>query len=538
MSKRDPSPEVLRIEQLVSQVKVGDIRLPKFQRPFVWKKADVLKLWDSVYKGYPIGSVLLWLTKEKLASERNIAGLMINERAEEYPTNYLLDGQQRLSTLCGGLYWNGNEKNSIWDIWFDCDKEEFLYPDDDEKRKVNLFPLSKLLETVDFLKESMKFQSVGAEGQRYQDNAVKLLSQVKDYKIAAVKIGDMSLGEVAPIFERINSSGRQLTMVDLMRAATWKDGFDLNDAIEEIKTSCEKKNFADIKDTHILRSISACTGRGIHKEDIEKLRDRTSDELKCATNNAVSAYKLAVDFLSTEIPLPSISYLPYALQLTYVVEFFNICPKPDIYKRKKLTQWFWETSLSLHYGKSNTGLITSDLSQIRAFARGDIDKPKVSSKINLDKLLEDNFILNKASSLTLALLLASGKPRSFLDGSLIDVSKSLAVINKLEYHHIFPKEMLSSKLQINKRQADFHANISMQNLTSNREISDTSPSAYFLKLEAGLGDHLEEVLASHFIPLEAFEFGKKNEYFEFIKLRKQALYNQIVKLVTVDSEVI
>jgi hypothetical protein len=67
----------------------------------------------------------------------------------------------------------------------------------------------------------------------------------------------------------------------------------------------------------------------------------------------------------------------------------------------------------LHYGKSNTGLITSDLSQIRAFARGDIDKPKVSSKINLDKLLEDNFILNKASSLTLALLLASGKPRSF-----------------------------------------------------------------------------------------------------------------------------
>jgi len=337
VSNRDPSPEVLRIEQLVNQVKTGDIRLPKFQRPFVWKKSDVLKLWDSVYKGYPIGSVLLWLTKEKLASERNIAGLIINEREEEYPTNYLLDGQQRLSTLCGGLYWDGNEKNSIWDIWFDCDKEEFLYPDEEDKKKVNLFPLSQLLDTRDFLKQSMKLQSAGEEGQRYQNNAVKLLNQVKDYKIAAVKIGDMSLSEVAPIFERINSSGRQLTMVDLMRAATWKDGFDLNDAIEEIKNTCEKKNFADIKDTHILRSISACTGRGIHKEDIEKLRDRSSDELKTATTNAVNAYKLAVDFLSIEIPLPSISYLPYALQLTYVVEFFNICPKPDIFKRKKLT---------------------------------------------------------------------------------------------------------------------------------------------------------------------------------------------------------
>ncbi|MFV5524675.1 DUF262 domain-containing protein [Acinetobacter variabilis] len=538
MSNRDPSPEVLRIEQLVNQVKTGDIRLPKFQRPFVWKKSDVLKLWDSVYKGYPIGSVLLWLTKEKLASERNIAGLIINEREEEYPTNYLLDGQQRLSTLCGGLYWDGNEKNSIWDIWFDCDKEEFLYPDEEDKKKVNLFPLSQLLDTRDFLKQSMKLQSAGEEGQRYQNNAVKLLNQVKDYKIAAVKIGDMSLSEVAPIFERINSSGRQLTMVDLMRAATWKDGFDLNDAIEEIKNTCEKKNFADIKDTHILRSISACTGRGIHKEDIEKLRDRSSDELKTATTNAVNAYKLAVDFLSTEIPLPSISYLPYALQLTYVVEFFNICPKPDIFKRKKLTQWFWETSLSLHYGKSNTGLITSDLAQIRAFAKGDIEKPLVSSKISLDKLLEDNFILNKASSLTLALLLASGKPRSFLDGSLVDITKSLAVINKLEYHHIFPKEMLFSKLGISKRQADYHANISMQNLTSNREISDASPSTYFLKLEKNLGEHLNDVLSSHFITPEAFELGKIDDYSGFIELRKQSLYEQIKNLVSAESEVL
>jgi len=51
---RDPKPDILRIEELVRKVKSGDIKLPKFQRPFVWNKKDVLKLLDSIYNGYPI----------------------------------------------------------------------------------------------------------------------------------------------------------------------------------------------------------------------------------------------------------------------------------------------------------------------------------------------------------------------------------------------------------------------------------------------------------------------------------------------------
>ena len=96
MSQYEPRPEVERIETLVRLVKDGHIKLPKFQRPFVWTKQNILDLMDSIYKGYPIGSILLWLTKQKLASERNIADLEITELEEEYPTNYLLDGQQRL----------------------------------------------------------------------------------------------------------------------------------------------------------------------------------------------------------------------------------------------------------------------------------------------------------------------------------------------------------------------------------------------------------------------------------------------------------
>ena len=140
-------------------------------------------------------SILLWLTKQPLASERKIGDLEINQRPEEYPTNYLLDGQQRLSSLCGALYWQGGNKKSPWNIVFDCDKEIFIYPKPDDEEKIYLFPLNKLIDTRDYLNQCKKFDA-SPNGARYQKNADKLLDSIKDYKIASVRIGDMNIDEV------------------------------------------------------------------------------------------------------------------------------------------------------------------------------------------------------------------------------------------------------------------------------------------------------------------------------------------------------
>jgi uncharacterized protein with ParB-like and HNH nuclease domain len=99
--RRDPKPSVERIEQLAQRIIDGDIILPKFQRDFVWGEEQVINLLDSISKNYPIGSILLWLSTQKLHSETNIAGLPFKDRPKEYPVNYLLDGQQRLSCICG-----------------------------------------------------------------------------------------------------------------------------------------------------------------------------------------------------------------------------------------------------------------------------------------------------------------------------------------------------------------------------------------------------------------------------------------------------
>src|SRR5262249_37841145 len=155
-------------------------------------------------------------------------------------------------------------------------------------------------------------------------------NSIKDYKIAAVTIGDMKINEVAPIFERINSTGRRLTIYDLMRAATWSGDFDLNDTVQLVRDSLADNSFERVPETHILSSISASEGYGINDADIESLRCKESHELEGAAKDCVAAYQLAVDFLTDEIPISSHAYLPYALQLTHLVEFFRIKSHPTL----------------------------------------------------------------------------------------------------------------------------------------------------------------------------------------------------------------
>ncbi|WP_342042589.1 GmrSD restriction endonuclease domain-containing protein [Bacillus sp. OTU2372] len=526
MGKYEPKPEVERIEVLVRLVKEGHIKLPKFQRPFVWTKNNILELMDSIYKGYPIGSILLWLTRQKLASERSIADLEINELEEEYPTNYLLDGQQRLSSLCGILFWDGQNKNSVWNVVFDLEKEEFLYDPDNEK--IEYFKLNKLLDTMDFINQCSRF--VGHPKQAlYTTNAQKLLNSIKDYKMASVKIGDMSLDEVAPIFERINSTGRRLTMVDLMRAATWSGEFDLTHTINMVRSFLEEKNFEAVPEIEILRNLSTCAGLGVTKEDINKLRDRSSDELKLIAEKCKKAYLHAVDFITTELHVPSHGYLPYSLQLTFLVEIFNLCPSPTVDQRKEIKKWFWRTSITRYFASFNNGQLNAELRTIRSFATGKIETLSINKGIYYKEFIESSFVLKNSVSKTFSLILANNYPKSLLDGASINIDSVLALVNKNEFHHIFPKSYLK-KRNYESSQINQHANICMLNLGNNRAISNKAPSDYFLLVEERLGSNLHDILLSNFIDEDAYRCAIENNYEGFIEARKKLILRKAMEL--------
>ena len=89
------------LDELLSK----NYQIPTFQREVVWDEENVKKLWDSIYKFYPLGSILIWKTPLKLQNHRYIGGYEITDpdfNRTEY--NYILDGQQRTTALLTSLH--------------------------------------------------------------------------------------------------------------------------------------------------------------------------------------------------------------------------------------------------------------------------------------------------------------------------------------------------------------------------------------------------------------------------------------------------
>src|SRR5438045_456748 len=93
--------ENLTIRKIIEQVTSGQLRVPTFQRGFVWDANRVAYLMDSIYKGYPFGAILLWRTKERLKFERKLGPFKLPDSEPDFPVDYILDGQQRITSIFG-----------------------------------------------------------------------------------------------------------------------------------------------------------------------------------------------------------------------------------------------------------------------------------------------------------------------------------------------------------------------------------------------------------------------------------------------------
>jgi hypothetical protein len=159
---KDPQPTVDRIDELARRILVGDILLPKFQRAFVWEKTQIVKLWDSIARGFPIGSILLWQSTLELRSENKIADLPIKLPKPAYPVNYLLDGQQRLSSICGALYWEGDDASSPWNLAYDLRTKMFVHLDTLDDPPLHQIRVNKMADGAQYYKHVSSLDTLKA----------------------------------------------------------------------------------------------------------------------------------------------------------------------------------------------------------------------------------------------------------------------------------------------------------------------------------------------------------------------------------------
>lgn len=533
---KEPTPTVDRIDVLAGRILTGDILLPKFQRSFVWESPKIIALLDSVARGYPIGSVLLWQSREELRSENRIGGLEIELPKPDYPVNYLLDGQQRLSTICGAMYWNGKDPSSRWNLAYDLRKSAFLHLDTMDEPPSHQVRLNKMADPAKFFAQVAVVSGIQPDGAALAEAAKKLFNRFKDYKIATVTLGDMTIEDVAPIFERINSTGTPLTIVDLMRAATWSPDFDLVDSIEELLGALSDKDFSGIDKKVILRNISASAGGGFSTGSIDDLRKLEAEDLQSAAKLTKAAYLRAVDFLATDIRIYSARVIPYSNQLTVLAELFRLIPAPTAGQLAAIRTWFWRTALAGYFGGWNTGQMTADQRSVVAFSKGESAVIEVAvSEPRADIWTTRQFRSNTAHTKLLAIALAHHAPVDLLSGASIDPGHALAWENQKEFHHFFPRDYLKNQNAPVSR-INCLANIVMLSSVSNKRISNRAPSDYLREVEEAAGSDLPVWLESNLISTAAFEAAREDDFKRFLTLRAETLHRLLLPLAGWDPD--
>lgn len=517
----------LKIDKLIRRIDEGEIKIPAFQRGYVWKQNQVIELLESVAKQFPIGSLLLWEAndKEKLRSTRNIAGYRIPDRADNWPVNYVLDGQQRLSSLYGVFSEHVEQDTAtekynphldIFEIYYDFKAKAFLPSTDVSGAKGSVVKLRHLIDPVKLIDELGKLDKI------YHQDAKELSSRFLNYEVPVVQIENRTKEEVGVIFERINNTGTKLNTLDLMTAWTWTEDFHLLDSIEALLEDLEDKSFGKIDEKLIIQILSGVIIGSTQTENVLKL---TGERVRDNWQLVVDSLKAAIDFLATELQCRSIDFLPFPQQLVPLARFFASKKRFTVDQRQALTKFFWRTAFSDRYSTGQTtSKMDDDIAVMDQLANYDyVGLGKYQVTTSERELLSVQFSKANPPTRAVLLLLAQKGPLDLTNGRKVDVGDALTEFNRKEYHHVFPNSFLKKK-GVEKSKRFSVVNFCFLPADSNKKISSKAPSAYFDKVVPP--DEKDVILASNLLPRDAAVYAA-DDYEAFLDARVKLLLTEV-----------
>ena len=434
-SRTEVVPEVVFLGKLVERIAAGRIRVPRFQRAFVWRQTDLHTLLDSILRGFPIGSILVWDTEENIESTDSIGPVQISPRPDGM-IGYLLDGQQRVSTLVGTLRLTDDMNATVdqvdWRVYCNLDTQEF-HRAPAEGVGPEHFPVRSLLDTAGFFEACRRIQSESQDSGRNQirlAEADRLASAFRDYQIPLIRIRDADLDSAVTVFARLNRTGRKMAADEMVSALTYQKGqFNLAQEINSFKIELAQKRFGNLDRVFLFRAVLAALNRDIYAKDWADLmvKPEVREALPGTFESAREGIRRALDFLEN-LGVTSDRLLPYGLQLVFLGEFFRLCPQPTASVVELLSRWFWVTSFAGWFGAVRMTQIRRALSEIRDLATGDETQFSVVSLEVPAQPFPDRFDGRSARVRAFLLYLASLEPRSLRDRGALDPGELLSTL--------------------------------------------------------------------------------------------------------------
>ena len=387
-------PDTIFLEDLLNEIADGEYKIPRIKREFVWESSQIVELFDSILKGYPIGSLLFWKTKG-YETKDEIGPYTIKKVDRSSDVKYVLDGFQRISTLFGVLM---NPQNFDQDNKNDTPLNKFTILFDPQvnafssiKKNANIFSIPLYIiydnrELFNFIRELDKEDITEIDKNIYIDRIRNLHDILHKYKLPYVEIKGGDIKSAMEIFSRVNSTGTEISEDSMLSALTYnkETGFLLSDSITEFLNKLNIYNFEDLKRDTILNCISNHVNNIPCKiyfdVKIEELINKPNLEL--FTNDAYENITKAVKFLYTKLFVIDIRLLPQPSQLIFISEYFRLNPKPTHDEEEALENWFWITTYSNYFTLYSLSQQRSAYQVFCEFAKG--EHPNGIYKVNYD----------------------------------------------------------------------------------------------------------------------------------------------------------
>lgn len=490
------------IRTAIERILSGTIRIPAFQRGFVWTTDNISFLMDSIYRNYPIGSILLWRTRESLAKERDLGPFSLPKPEKEYPVDYVLDGQQRLTSIFSVFQTSlkANSSTESFDIYFDLQapdgalEDQFVSifePDSDASR---YFPLRAIFDTTRF------FEIANGLSEENKNKVIELQRRFQEFQMNLDVIEFDNKDEIAIIFERVNRAGIRLDAFQLLSAWTWSSEFDLNESISDLASELEPFGFYDLSsDPNLMMKCFAAVVKGdAQLKDVVSLHGPTVRDRFDEIKNGILG---AIDFLKTQLSIESLSLMPYPAMLVPLAAFFATSAASGVHpndkQREAIITWYWRSCLSRRYSSGVGRAHSADIALMNSLKSG--NEPEILKTvrpIDTTFFIENRFSIGNVNSKIMINILSQKQPVSLLSGAKIDLSTVLQKANRNEFHHIFPRAHLK-RSGFDNEKINAIANICFLSKSDNNRIKDKEPRDYASMMTH---DKKDEILETNLIP--------------------------------------
>lgn len=480
------------VKELVDKIERQEIRLPELQRQYVWDKTRVRDLLDSLYRGFPSGTILTWQTDDTVENR----GLATEEpKAEAGLFELLLDGQQRLTSLSailsGKSVYVKNRKQPIdilfnldhpdepgdeVDLDFDDGNEDEEDNDLDEtgddssedeiieranrrafavsspkikalKHWVSATDVFKGATDYDLLKPLNIKKTDDPRWQKYTDR-LKVLRGIKDYKYRVTTLPrDYSYEKVTEIFVRVNSRGVHLRSSDLALAqvtAKWRGSLRV---FEEFDKQCRNDHGLDLGVSVQLRNLVAFATGQSKFNTVHRL---SKENLEMAWKEAMKGMESALDYLCEDIGINSMALLSSPFIVVALAKHLsrNKHNQSMAIVTPQLRRWVLAANAKARYSRgSSETLLNQDLATIKREEGADKLLEGLQQQVGrLEVAPEDLVGKSQKSALfkTMFLAFKENMAKDWGNGMSISLNYT-GKRQRLQFHHIFPKSRLEKE---------------------------------------------------------------------------------------------